>query len=380
MSKSHETQVVSKSSQAQRGIVVTQDVRMRQAQVETLSRYHLAMMVPRDWSAISQELLQRCDSPDFARAAYYRKPGAGGRDVDTLSGAFAELAQQLMRNVSFDTAPEVEDELTVLYRTTVIDLESNAPTSETFRVDRTIERRVVRENDTVLSQREGAAGETIYLVLASDEQLAARLRSQVAQVKRLLLLSLVPADVRARCLERCRQVATSEDTKDLPAAIKGVVSAALGLGLEAHDLKEYLGKSPSSATAEQVAELRSVLALMREGELTWRDALDAKSERDAERRAKSELALKRQQPKVDEKKGKDKDKPTTPPATPARRGRRPSTATAAPAEAQPETQSATEPASDSSPRSAEAPRPRASRRGDDDEEASSDSSFNSATA
>lgn len=373
--KQHETQVIHKS--AQHGLVITQDMRMRQAQVDTFARYHLAMMVPRDWRSIEEQLLEQCGKLEFARDAYYRKPTSSGREVEVLSGTFAEVAQRLIRNVSVDTSPEMEDEWSCHYRTTLIDLESNIPASETFKVDKVVERRRLRPSDSVVSQHTSGDGETIYLVRATEEQLESKLRAQSAKTKRLLLLGLVPADVRARCLERCKQVVSKEDSRDLPAAFKGIAAAFGALGVEMSDLKEYLGKPPASATLDQLLELRSVLALIRDGEATWRKALEDKTEKQAEAQPRNEAPVSKGKER-DEKRGKDKPTPGPAPAPVQRRGRR-SSATPDPGGAATAPDSSSSPTT-SAPESTEQPKPRASRRGDDDEDLQPDSSFNSATA
>ena len=56
--------------------------------------------------------------------------------------------------------------------------------------------------------------------------------------------------------------------------------AFVSMGIEVSDLKEYLGKSPSGATAPEIEKLRITYALIRDGEMTWSDVMAAKVERD----------------------------------------------------------------------------------------------------
>lgn len=358
-------QVIQKpQQQLSQGLAITQDVRLRVAQAEMFARYNLAIMVPRDWTVVEAKLLQDCDNPDFAKEAYFRKPA--GRDfIEGLSVRFAERAQQHMRNISVDTSPEMEDEFSVHYRTTVVDLENNTPTSETFKVEKTVERKRVADGDTVLSQRTNSSGDPVYLVPATEDQLNTKLRAQAAKVKRTLLLALVPADTRSRCLERARSVATSQDSKDPSAATKSIVSAFISIGVDVADLKEYLGKAVQSATAPQIEELRSIYALIRDDELSWRDVMEAKREREAEKGSKAAFVAEKQ--KEREKRKADKNKGTQAPAgAAAPRARRGSVAAAAPAAADSAAaQDSDKPAAETKP---ETPaRPRASRRGDDEE-------------
>lgn len=259
------------------GLQITTDVRLRQAQAEMLSRYQLALMLPRSWEAVGAKLVAACENPDFARVAFYRKP-AGNTAIEGLSVRFAELAQQLMRNISVDTSPEMEDATSVHYRMTVTDLESNTPVSETFKVEKTVERRYVDENTTILSQRPNSNGDIVYLIPATEEQVQTKLRAQISKVKRTLILSLVPAEVRAQCLALCRSISQKEDAKDPQAATKSIIAAFLSLGIDVPDLKEYLGHSPSSLVAKEIEDLRGIYALIRDGEMIWNDVLEAKRE------------------------------------------------------------------------------------------------------
>jgi hypothetical protein len=262
------------------GLSITHDVRLRQVQAEMLSRYHMALMLPRQWASVNAKLLAACENPDFAKTAFYSKP-AGRERIEGLSIRFAELAQLLLRNISIDTSPEMEDALSIHYRMTVTDMESNTPTSETFKVEKTVERRYKDEETTVLSSRKNSSGEMVYLIPATEDQITTKLRAQMAKVKRQLILSLVPAEIRVACLERCKDVAVRADAKDPQAAQKGTVSAFLSIGVDVPDLKEYLGHSPASLVAKEIEDLRSIYTLIRDGEMSWNDVIEAKRERAA---------------------------------------------------------------------------------------------------
>lgn len=297
MMTNHKTELVTATpstmqSSVPPGLAITYDVRMRQAQAEMLSRYQLAVMLPRQWESVCAKLLLACDNPDFAREAYYSKP-AGRDNIEGLSIRFAEEAQRLMRNISVECAPEMEDELSVHYRMTVTDLESNTPESETFKVDKSVERHSYQEGTTVLSTRTNSSGKLVYLIPATEDQINTKLRAQKAKVKRSLILSILPADVKVQCLARCKVVANG-DLKDPAAAAKSIVMAFISIGIDVPDLKEYLGKSPANATAKEVEALRGIFALVREGELTWGDIMAAKREREEEQGSKAAFVAQKQ--------------------------------------------------------------------------------------
>ena len=348
---------LAQQSSVPQGLAITQDVRLRQAQAEMMSRMQMALVLPRSWEAVGSKLLAACDNPDFAREAYYSKP-AGRDNIEGLSIRFAELAHRIMRNIAIDTTPENEDDLSVHYRMTVTDLESNTPSSETFKVEKTVERRGVRDGDTVLSQRTNASGEKVFLIPATEDQLNTKLRAQAAKVRRTLILAMVPAEIKVQCLAKCKKIANDSDAKDPAGPSKSIIGAFLSIGIEVSDLKEYLGKSPASTTAKEVEGLRGIYSLLRDGEMTWADVMDAKRERDQKKGSAAAFVAEKQKQRAGRKPAAAK--PEAQAAAPkkprgAQAAQSPAGGTAAPAGA------ATPPA--------EPTKPRTSRRDDDDDDA-----------
>lgn len=218
------------------------ETNQQQLQAEILARYQVARMSPRDWPSVTKQLVAVCQNPAFARLAYYSVPRLGG---SALSTRFAEQAHQLIRNVALDSAPVGQDETTVHYRMTATDLESNTPLGEVFRVKKL------------------AAGDQ-----GVDNE---DLRSQMAEIKRRLILSLLPPEVREQCLTLCQQVTRREDSSALAVVTKEVVAAILAVGIDAAGLKAYLGHSPTALSVEEVEELRSIASLIRSGAISLDD-------------------------------------------------------------------------------------------------------------
>ncbi len=284
-------------SSVPQGLAITHDVRMRQAQAQIMSQYQMALMLPRVWESISAKLLLACGNPDFAKEAYYKKPA--GRDViEGLSVRFAEHALTLMRNISVDCSPEMEDEFSAHYRVTVLDIESNTPSSETFKVEKTVERQFVSDGDTILSQRTNSQGRPVFLIPATEDQFNTKLRAQMSKVRRTLLLALIPAEIRAACLDRCKEVVATEDAKDPAGEAKRIIMAFIGVGIDVPDLKEYLGKAPSNATPKEIESLRLTFALIRDGEITWKDVMAAKAEREAEQGSRAAFVAQKEKEKA----------------------------------------------------------------------------------
>lgn len=267
---------VDSTSSMPTGLTVAPDTRMRQAQAEAAVRYQMAFMLKRDWTDVEAKLLAACDNPQFAQEAVWTRVIDGETKRD-LSVKFAERAQQLMRNIEVATIPYLMDDIATHHRLSVTDTESNTTISEIFMVRHTVERRGVRAGDTVLSEYTAGDGTKVFVVPATDEQIDAKKRSIGARVKRALLLSMMPAEVRASCLKRCVEIMEKDDAVDPAAALKQVVQSFLSAGVETSDLKEYLGHPVQGSTLQELQELRTLLVALRAGDTTWAAALDARS-------------------------------------------------------------------------------------------------------
>lgn len=300
-------------------ISVIQTQRLSQAQAEVLTRVHMAMLVPRDWQAVLGVLLNDCADPEFAAEAVYNRGGTP--PVTGLSIRFAERALQVMRNMSVDTAPEQEDEFSALFRTTVVDMESNTPASETFRVSKVTYKREVTDEDFVIEERTDTRG-TRYTVECGDEEFAARLGNMRSRIKRNLINGFLPAGVRAACLARCQEVIADQTAKDPQAAAKKLVQEFLAIGIEPSDLKEYLGKSVQSAAESDLVALRGVLTTLREGQYSWDQLLAIRKGAVATKGVKEAFVDQKQKEKEKQKSARGSGAATTPATTPARRPRR----------------------------------------------------------
>lgn len=367
MPKDTATEVLSNPSAVPQQLAITQDARMRQVQAEVISRYQLALMIPRNWLDVSSKLKAACSVSHFAALAIYSKPLGGGSNAEGLSIRFAELALQHMRNVSIDTSVEMEDAFSAHYRMIITDLEANVTASETFKVEKTVERRHVREGDLVLSERLNSGGEKVHLLAATEDQFLTKVRSQQARVRRNLILSLLPAELRTECFQLCQATLEKGAHSDPQATIKELVACFLAIGIDVADLKAYLGKSPQSMAAVDIQELRGIYPLLRDGEITWDDALAARRERTQAKTPRAEFVQEKQKARAQRRTAA-----APPPAGDAPKGGKGRRAAAAAAAKEPEAAAASGGATrDSAPATAAAPAaPRASRRGgeDDDDE------------
>jgi hypothetical protein len=75
----------------------------------SLSRYVIALRMPREWDQVRQDILRECRRPSFAhnKSAWYRKPI--GQGVEGLGIRFVEVALRCMKNVLVETTMVYED-------------------------------------------------------------------------------------------------------------------------------------------------------------------------------------------------------------------------------------------------------------------------------
>ncbi len=362
-------QVMSKPQQ----ISIVQTQRMSQTQAEMLIRVQMAHLVRRSWAEVQGAILNECENPEFAHKSIYTLGGT--EPVQDLSIRFAERVMQLMGSVSYDMSPEGSDERFSYFRCTVVDMENNAPSSKTFQVSKVTNKREVTEEEFVVEERKDTRG-PLYVVEVSDQEMAARVGAVESRTKRGLILSLLPADVRAAALEKCLEVIASDTAKDPQAATKEILKSYLALGIEPSELKAYLGKSVQSATESDLLELRGLLTTMREGHSTWQQLLERKTgakktgvkEAFVDQRAKE----KAKQQSATGRIGATATTPAAGAAASARRGRRTNAQIAADnaaAEAAKSGQAAAGTgAATTAPQPPAPPAPRASRRDEEDDE------------
>ena len=193
------------------------------------AQYQMALLRPRRWDTITTRLLAACESVEFCKGAYYRRPREPGF---FLSSGFMEMAQMAMGNLSVECVPTGDGDN---YRMTVTDLESNCQLSQVF--------------------------------------LESNVRWRV--IKRTLVAEFLPGEIRNACLQRCREVVAKDDGKDPASASKRLITVLGEHGVTPADLKELLGKSLTTVTSKDVETLRSTYHLLREGEITREEITSA---------------------------------------------------------------------------------------------------------
>lgn len=285
-----------------------------QAKAAIEARYILAMRQPREWMEVRTRLLKECKRPGFAAVAMYAKPI--GQDPKKwprgMSIRFAEAALRCMTNVFPETQIIYESDDKRIVQVSVTDLEANLTYSSQVVIDKTVERKHVKEGVQVLGERKNSYGDTVYLVRATEDDLLNKQNALISKAMRTHALRLLPGDIMDECRTEVETVAASADKADPEAAKKKLVDAFADLGVSPTDIAAWLRHSLDRIQPAEVTMLRSIYSAIRDGEATWDAVMEDRgetgsAEQQTEMRTKLEADAKA---KLAEMKAKEQAKPT----------------------------------------------------------------------
>lgn len=240
------------------------------AKAEVEARFAVAVHRPRDMDLARVTLLQDCKRPHFAAVARYSKP-VGGKAIEGPSIRFAEAALRALGNVEVSSPVVYEDDEKRIVRVTVCDLESNLTHRTDIAIAKTVERRKLSNGQKPISTRANSYGETVYIVAATDDELAVKQAALVSKSLRTLALRIVPGDLVDEAMDVVIDTQKKGDQADPDAAKKKIVDAFASLGVSPSALKEYLCHEVSACSPAELAHLRAVYAAIKDGETSWKD-------------------------------------------------------------------------------------------------------------
>jgi hypothetical protein len=249
-----------------------------QAEAEVKARYVMALQRPRNMMDARSKLLTICADPVFADVAIYRKPIGGGKPpVEGLSIRFAESALRAVGNIMLSKGTVVYDDAEKrILRVTGTDLEANITESVDVIIEKTVERKFLKEGQRALKTRMNSYGELVHLVPAGEGELLTKQKAEVSKAKREVLLGLIPGDILDECKRRIRKTQEDRDASDPKAALKTICDVFAVIGIRPSDLDQYLGHSTEAASPSEIAELRAVYVAAKDGEATWPEIMAAK--------------------------------------------------------------------------------------------------------
>lgn len=266
------------------------------------ARFIMAMNRPRDIDMARDRILNECKRPRFAESARYRRPvGKKKNDqgqwveafIEGPSIRFAEAAMRAMGNIDIQTMTTFDSEEKRMVQVTVTDLESNTTYARDITIMKIVERRNLKNGQKPLGTRVNSYGDTVYLVAATESEVALKEAAEVSKSIRTLGLRHVPGDILDEAMELCVKTQLAKDAKDPDAARKAISDAFSALGVKPADLKKYLGgQDVGSCSPAQIGELRALHAALKAGEFSWVEAVAPDPKPDGEGSAHGVTSIK----------------------------------------------------------------------------------------
>lgn len=237
------------------------------------AHFTMALHRPRDVDDARTALLKECTRSSFAETAIYSKPIGKSR----VQGASIRLVEQALRcwkNVitrveSISDTPE-----TSIMRASVADMENNIVHSANILVQKTVERRQVKQGQEVLSSRLNSYGERTYLVRATDDEMLNKTNALVSKAIRNVGLRVLPGWLLEEAMAECRRTMASDAKKNPDAARNKLVDAFFRRGVKPAQIKEYLGHDIDQCTPAEFEELRFLYQGLDSGETTWKEIME----------------------------------------------------------------------------------------------------------
>lgn len=249
-----------------------------QAKANVEARFILALQRPRDIDTVRVRLLKECKRPGFAQVARYSKP-VGGQRIEGASIRFAEAALRLMGNVLPETSVIYDDNQKRIVRVSVTDLETNLTYSSDVSIEKTVERSNLKDGQVPLGSRKNSYGKTVYLLPATEDDIANKVNANVSKALRGHALRILPGDILEEAMELCIKTLNSEAAADPDRERKKIADAFASLRVMPNHLAEYLGHTIDTCAPAELVELRALYQAIKDGETTWHAAVEQKTDK-----------------------------------------------------------------------------------------------------
>lgn len=233
------------------------------------SAYIMAIQKPRDYDQARVKILDACKRPGFAEKVEYSKP-VGKSAIVGPSVRFAETALREWGNIQSEIQIIYEDERVQRIQVSLTDLETNTTFSAPVIINKTVERKYANDRD-VIATRTNTNGGKVYIVTATEDELANKRGASISKALRNEGLRLIPQEIIEEAIETARSTMRKRDAADPDAARKKIVDAFYSLGVQPKDLEAYLQHPIGQCSPAELQELRSMYSAIRDGEAKWAD-------------------------------------------------------------------------------------------------------------
>lgn len=250
------------------------------ATADVTARWTMAMRMPRDMAEVRQKIMLECRRPGFADAAIYEVP-RGADKIKGLSIRFAEVALRCLGNASCEAQTLYDSDTERIIRITATDFETNATWSRDITVKKTVERKFLKKGQRAIRDRINSGGDRIYIVEATDDDVATKEAALISKASRTAILRLIPGHLQDEAFALCEKTYADKAAKDPEAEKNQMLDAFAGLNIMPVAIVEWLGHAIELTTPAELVELRKLFGALRDGETTFPSAVEsAKAARD----------------------------------------------------------------------------------------------------
>jgi len=249
------------------------------AEMEVRARYAMARQFPRSDDTARIRLLSDCSRVQFADVAIYSKPIGNGKQAKGLSIRFAEAARSRWGNLYVRSVVVLDDPEKQILRVSATDLETNNTEETDVLIEKTVERRLLKDGQIAIRSRINSTGDLVYVVQADEGAFLTKRKAEEAKAKRQVILAMIPGDILDECKAKVAVTQRNRDAADPTAAKKALFDGFASIGIIPTEIEnKYLGHSVDIITPDEMIELRAVYAALRDGEVkSWTDVVEAKN-------------------------------------------------------------------------------------------------------
>lgn len=261
-----------------------------QSRAMTEARWIMAMRAPRQMDVVRQDIMSECRVPGFAEVATYARPvgreqldedgprGKKGEWVEVfaegLSIRAAEVMMRCMGNMQCKATTLYDDARTRMITVSAVDYQTNATWDIDLTIPKTVERRKLKKGQKPIGERVNSYGDRVFIVEASDQDVATKAAAEISKASRTCILRLVPGQLQDEAFETCKKIAADKSAKDPNAARRGMLDAFASVGVRPPALEQWLGHELDTMSPAEREQLIQIGKAIKEGDLVWADVLD----------------------------------------------------------------------------------------------------------
>lgn len=249
---------------------------------------------PRKWLDVRAAMIDHCKRPKFAAVARYARPTGGkelinGEWVDKeakgFTTRFTEILAQEMGNIKLGASVAFEDDSIRIVRFSVFDLQKNVIKEREVAIAKAVERKGFKNKQgewqppsgrEVISSRLNSYGDPTYLVVATAEEIRAKVNSEESKTQRDFIWRLTPRDILEDCEERIKKTLADESARDPDAFLKQLLDGFASMRIKPSDLETYMGRPPQNWNKSDLEELIGLGAAIRDNQITFDEAMRAR--------------------------------------------------------------------------------------------------------